>query len=191
MRSNAPVESPRNYYLRNLYYPFLDGVIVQLDQRFFLVMLKLLYDWVRYSQPMLLLPIFVTLNQQSICFFPYYRRQWQKSKLSSYCGKDLVKMILMFWLGKVVIWKRAYKLYQTHIFLAIKILLSILATFSVSSSTADRLSSTLRLIKSDLRTTMGQARLNGLCLIYIHNDISISSGAIIKKYAVTGRKIKL
>ena len=34
MRSNLPAESPKNYYLRNLYYPFLDSVILQLDQRF-------------------------------------------------------------------------------------------------------------------------------------------------------------
>ena len=33
MRSNVPAESPKNYYLRNLYYPFLDSVILQLDQR--------------------------------------------------------------------------------------------------------------------------------------------------------------
>ena len=43
MRSNVPAESPKNYYLRNLYYPFVDSVILQLDQRF-LVMLKLLCD---------------------------------------------------------------------------------------------------------------------------------------------------
>ena len=34
MRSNVPAESLKNYYLRNLYYPFLDRVILQLDQRF-------------------------------------------------------------------------------------------------------------------------------------------------------------
>ena len=34
MRGNVPTESPKNYYLRNLYYSFLDGVILQLDQRF-------------------------------------------------------------------------------------------------------------------------------------------------------------
>ena len=33
MRSNVPEESPKNYYLRNLYYPFLGSVILQLDQR--------------------------------------------------------------------------------------------------------------------------------------------------------------
>ena len=32
MRSNVPVKS--HYYLRNLYYPFLNSLILQLDQRF-------------------------------------------------------------------------------------------------------------------------------------------------------------
>ena len=35
MRCNVPVELPKNYYLRNFYYPFLDSVILQLDQRLF------------------------------------------------------------------------------------------------------------------------------------------------------------
>ena len=47
------------------------------------------------------------------------------------------------------------------------------------------------MIKSNLRTTEGQARLDGLCLIYIHNDISINTGVIIKKLAAASRKIKL
>ena len=91
----------------------------------------------------------------------------------------------------VVVWKRAYKLCQRNIFPAIKILLSILATLPASSATAERSFSTLLLIKSDLRTTMGQARLDGLCVMHILNDISISTGAIIKKFAATSREIKL
>ena len=34
MCSNVIAESPKNYYLRNLHYSFLDSVILQLDQRF-------------------------------------------------------------------------------------------------------------------------------------------------------------
>ena len=34
MRSNVSAESPKNYFLRNLYYPFLDSVILQLDEQF-------------------------------------------------------------------------------------------------------------------------------------------------------------
>ena len=44
MRSKVPAESPKNYHLFNLYYSFLDRVILQLDQRVFLVMLKQLCD---------------------------------------------------------------------------------------------------------------------------------------------------
>ena len=83
----------------------------------------------------------------------------------------------------VVVWKRVYKLCQSVIFPAIKILLSILATLPASFATAERLFSTVRLIKSDFRTTLGQACPDGLCLLYIHNDISISTGGIIKKLA--------
>ena len=52
-----------------------------------------------------------------------------------------------------------------------KILLRILATLPVSSATAERLFSTLRLIKLDLQTNMGQIRLDGLYLMhmYIYN----------------------
>ena len=34
-RSYVPAESPKNYYLRNLYYTLLNNVILQLDQQFF------------------------------------------------------------------------------------------------------------------------------------------------------------
>ena len=34
MRCNVPAESPKNCYFRNLRYPFLGSVILQLDQRF-------------------------------------------------------------------------------------------------------------------------------------------------------------
>ena len=44
IRSKVPAESPKNYHPFNLYYPILDKVILQLDQRVFLVMLKQLCD---------------------------------------------------------------------------------------------------------------------------------------------------
>ena len=81
----------------------------------------------------------------------------------------------------VVIWKRAFKLCHPDIFPVIKILPSILVTLPVSSTAAERSFSALRLIKSDLRTTMGQARLDGLCLMSIHKVISIAVLLILKK----------
>ena len=63
----------------------------------------------------------------------------------------------MLWFGK-----KTYKLCQPDIFPAIKILLSIHAALPVSSATAKRSFSTLRLMKSDLRITTGQAGLDNL-----------------------------
>ena len=79
-----------------------------------------------------------------------------------------------------MVWKRAYKLCQPDIFSAIKIIFDILTTLPVSSATAERSFAALRLIKSDLPTTISQARQDGLCLMYIHNDISISTGVLSK-----------
>ena len=90
----------------------------------------------------------------------------------------------------VVVSKRAYNLCQPDIFLAVKILLSNLAILSAFFAAAKRSFSKLRQIKSDLRTTMGHVRLDCLFLIYIHNNISFSTGAISKKFAATNRKIK-
>ena len=92
----------------------------------------------------------------------------------------------MLWFGK-----RLTNFAKPDIFPAVKILLCILATFPVSSATAKRIFSTLRLVKSKLQTTMGQARLDCLCPMYIYNDILISTRATIKIFAAASREIKL
>ena len=65
--------------------------------------------------------------------------------------------------SEIVIWKRAYELCQKDVFPAIK----------------------------KLRTTMTQSRLNGLCLMYMHNDISVNTDVIVQKFAGTSRKLLL
>lgn len=54
----------------------------------------------------------------------------------------------------------------------IRKLLKIFATLPVSTATAERSFSTLRRLKTYLRTTIGADRLNGLALMTIHRDIS-------------------
>ena len=49
-------------------------------------------------------------------------------------------------------------------------MLQIYLTIPVTSSTSDRSFSALRQIKSYLRSTMTQKRLNGVMLSYIHQD---------------------
>ena len=147
-------------------------------------MLKLLRNLVRYFQLMLLLAVLVKLNQQAICFFLSCATAKSQSSVPA-AAKILSKSFF------VVVWKRVYKLCQPDIFATINLLLRILATLSVSFATVKRSFSMLQLITSDLPTTFGQTRLNSLCPMNTHNDILISTDAIIKTFAATSCKIKL
>ena len=51
-------------------------------------------------------------------------------------------------------------------------LLKIYFTFPVTSATAERAFSSLRRIKTFLRSTMTQCRLNNLFLLYVHTDMT-------------------
>ena len=54
----------------------------------------------------------------------------------------------------------------------IQILLQIFSTSPISIATAERTFSSLKLIKSYLRNTMQEDRLNGLALLYVHQKIT-------------------
>ena len=72
--------------------------------------------------------------------------------------------------------------------------LRIFLTISVSIATCERSFSKLKLIKTYLRSTMSQARLNGLALLSIEWDVTNDTdfSDIIKKFAsIKARKIKI
>ena len=57
----------------------------------------------------------------------------------------------------------------------IKTLLRILTTLPVSTATAERTFSSLKRIKSYVRNSTSEMRLNGLALHSIHKDVSLDS----------------
>jgi hypothetical protein len=59
-----------------------------------------------------------------------------------------------------------------EVFPNITTLMKIFATLPVSTATAERSFSTLRRLKTYLRTSMGEDRLNGLALMSIHRNIA-------------------
>ena len=65
----------------------------------------------------------------------------------------------------------ALPLCSADFFPNIRTLLLITATLPVTTTTPERTFSSLRLLNSYLRTTMGQNRLAGLTLLYLHRDI--------------------
>ena len=58
-----------------------------------------------------------------------------------------------------------------------------MAVLPITSCTCERSASSVRLLKTYLRSTMSQERLNGLVTIYTHNDMKINIDEVIEKFA--------
>lgn len=72
-----------------------------------------------------------------------------------------------------------------------KNLLQIFATLPVTTSTGERSFSALKYIKSYLRSTMSELRLNGLAHLYLNKDIDLNYDAVIDHFGKQSRRMKL
>jgi hypothetical protein len=64
-------------------------------------------------------------------------------------------------------------------------LLTIFCTLPVTTCTAERAFSAMRLLKNHLRTGMTDERLTGLALLYIHPEIDVNIDDVIDRFALT------
>ncbi len=62
-------------------------------------------------------------------------------------------------------------------------LFCIMGTLPVTSCECERSISMLKLIKTSLRSSMGQDRLNGLAMLYYHRDIEITSEEVVDEFS--------
>lgn len=62
-------------------------------------------------------------------------------------------------------------------------MLQLFATLPVSTATAERSFSTLRRLKTYLRNTTSDNRLNGLALLNIHRDVEVSPELVVDRFA--------
>ena len=69
------------------------------------------------------------------------------------------------------------------IFPNIQVLLKIMGTLPVASCDCERSISVLCSIRTPLRSTMGQVRLNGLAMLFCHHVIKISPEQVVKEFA--------
>jgi hypothetical protein len=75
------------------------------------------------------------------------------------------------------------------LFPQIHVLLCLFMTLPLTSATAERSFSTLRRLKSYLRSTMGESRLNGLAQMSINRDIPIKPEDVIDELAKKKRRL--
>ncbi|XP_050541762.1 zinc finger MYM-type protein 1-like isoform X2 [Daktulosphaira vitifoliae] len=76
-----------------------------------------------------------------------------------------------------------------EIFPLINRLLTVFITLPISNASAERTFSTLRRLKTWLRSTMSETRLTGLALLNIHRDINVEVTKVIDRFSKSNRKL--
>ena len=184
-RSNVPAESTEEYFRRAIWYPYLDTIIQSINQRFTnhsdLVhkMAALLpshievYTWNDIKNSVLLYkPVLGNPDEEQVRF--------QFLDWKAFCSNLSVKPTSpLEALDKV-----------PDRLDCIKKLLTIFCTMPVTTCTAERAFSALRILKTYLRNRMTDERLTGLALMFIHPDIDISVEEVIDRFA-NSKKRKL
>ena len=193
-RSNYPATSdPKDYYRRAIYIPILDNIIADHHERFPPESLAV------FSLPLLLpakmvtatgtedigklaetlwenfhrvLPIEPSIGQRSLASEITVWKETCVSRLKSVNPMDRRTGVMA-----------ALDACSSEIFPLVSTLFKLLATLPVSNATPERSFSTLRRIKTWLRSTKGESRLVGLALLNIHKDIEVSVEKIIDRFA--------
>ena len=74
-------------------------------------------------------------------------------------------------------------------YLTLAVLIQILATLPVTTASNKRSFSALKYLKTYLRNTTKQVRLNGLAVLYVHRDISIDFEQVIAEFLRKNRRL--
>lgn len=184
-RNNVPYSTEEEYYRRAVYVPYLDDFCNSLKERF-----ESHKETVASLQH--ILPKFCT--KTDFCSLEAAFNVYEED-LSH---KEVVQSEFMLWKEK---WsqEKSENLPKTAIsslekcdknfFPNIYILLKLLAVLPVSVATVERTFSSLRRLKTYLRNTTSESRLNGLALLSIHRDIKISDEEVLDKFSSVPRNL--
>ena len=180
--NNQPAQSAEEYFRRAVYIPLLDSIVNDLKDRLSpdvmnLFKLGVFVPKANYScmdedietikqlanEYKLLhnnTPVSVILSEYRLWVV-----KWQRTEPIPHCISDVIKNC------------------DTEMYPNIHMFLCILATLPVSVATAERSFSTLRTLKSWLRTSMVEDRLTGLALLHVHKSILLEVEDVITRFA--------
>jgi hypothetical protein len=183
-RCNVPSENEEEYYKRAIFIPWLDSFINSISERF------LKHKDVIKSFKCLL----------PTGHIPNQTEKSQYSKLLEFYKNDIPQNGVNAAAAEFDLWYQKFA-HQNHslphnaidalnlcndtLFQTIFILLKIFSTLPVSTSTTERSFSSLRRIKTYLRNTMSQNRLNGLAMLHIHREIDVQTSEVL---SILGKK---
>lgn len=187
-RNNIPATTESEYYKRTLTIPMLDHLIAEMKERFQFDTSCIL------NQVRLLLPSELVKSTESTTL-----TQKDIPDLIRLYGDDIPSVPsldseLHCWQTKwrstaaegVVLPSNPVKtltIINGDFYPNIQKLFQIICTLGVTSSECERSISRLRYLKTYLRSTMTEARLNGLALLYIHRDISCNATDVVDVFS--------
>lgn len=187
-RCNVPADTAEAYFRVSVFVPFIDSFCLQLKNR-------LLDHRNVLSNFMCLLPNTPSV-QPSVDQTTSMRTLAETYAVDLQCSNDVAVAELQLWYRQLAaVDKRpscavdAFVLCSGDILPCTKKLLQIMATLPVTSCSSERSFSTLRRLKTYLRSTMGTERLNGLALLNIHRDIHVSPEQIIERLCEKPRRL--
>jgi hypothetical protein len=202
-RCNVQADSAEDYFRIAIFIPFIDAFIVQLQER--LSAHKSLL-----TSFMCLLPKFPvrSIGSDSVVDIstvrPSHKQVDEMTLLTDayavdlQCSQQGAICELELWYKKLAAMEQppnnaidAYLICNCDLFPVIKQLLKILATLPVSTCTSERSFSTLRRLKTYLRNTMCEERLNGLALLHVHRDLIVTPDEVLDKLALKNRRLHL
>jgi len=187
-RANAQAATPEAYYRINLTAAFLDHCTQHIDRRF----VDEVYSCYKgfYIIPSIMLDNAASWKAQVREFCDHYRQD-----IPNVAGLD-AELVLWEALWRDVVnnnrqnvqpiperVSQALAVVDKQAYPNIFVILQLLATIPISSASCERSISTLRYLKTYLRSTMAQDRLNGLALLYVHRDQHIDLDHVINLFA--------
>ncbi|XP_053547017.1 52 kDa repressor of the inhibitor of the protein kinase-like [Bombina bombina] len=196
-RSNYNAGSTEEFYRKSLYIPLLDNTINDLKAR-------LPENSMQCFQIQILMPpVLVKNKMETMDPVAIHSLSNHFHPLLADGSQRIVETLLQ---GEICLWLTKWKselsqkkeIPQTvlevldvcdqDLFPTIRSLLLVLATLPVSVASAERSFSTLRRVKTWLRSRMSEDRLNGLSLLYIHRDVPVNTDRIIELFAKQGKR---
>ena len=184
-RENYPSNDPEEYYRQSVYIPYIDNMLTQLNERFEVhnrICLRLQG----------ILPRFIDTTSFDDLKEPL---QMYKADLGE---TSVIRGETERWKSKWAAFPMADRplsatetLQQCNklLFPQIHILLRLFVTLPLTSATAERSFSTMRRLKSYLRSTMGASRLNGLAQMSINRDLPIDPEDVLDELAKNKRRL--
>ena len=178
-RSNFPHGTPDDYYRRAIFIPFLDHVLAELNTRFSDKTVPVAV----HIRELLKGP--TTNKELVLAAAEVYRDDVQSILVTA----EINRWILTAEPMQSV--ENALSFAKARMFPNLAKLLTILLTLPVTNAEAERSFSVLKLVKTHLRSSMGQERLNGLALLAVHSTTNVSLQNVIDKFSQKNRHLLL